>query len=644
MRRRDFLRYAGAGSMGMAWQALAGAGETKPGARPNILWLSAEDISPLLGCYGDGFARTPHLDRLAGEGVRYERAYSHAPVCSPSRSSIITGVSPATLGTHQHRSLATLPEGIRCFTEYLREAGYYCSNNNKKDYNFKDAPGAWDVSGDEAHWRGRQPGQPFFSVFNHGVSHESLLHKPEAEFDALCAAWHVERCDPGKVPIPAYHPDIPEFRADWARYYDAVAVLDAQIAERLKELEEDGLAESTVVFFWGDHGTGITRGKRWVYESGTRVPLIARFPKAYAYLAPGKPGTVESRLVSLMDLGPSMLSLAGIPIPAYMQGQAFLGAGEQPRREWVYFVRDRMDEALDFIRAVRGKRYRYIRNFYPHVHYDQYNAYLFKERSARAWRRMGDGCTGAAALYLRAMKPMEELFDTEADPEEVRNLASEPAHQGVLVEMRERLCAWMLETRDLGLLEEAELYRRAGDRPAMRLGTEPGAFDVARILETANLPLQGNGAVGELMKRLKDGDSGVRYWAAVGLTALGGPDEAAGELEGALGDGCPSVRAAAAFALCRMGRVEKALPVFAEDLKRGDKHLRRRILNSLGLLGARALPLAKDVEALLTDRDADVQRAAATALVEIGIRDGGIWKSGNQEGKGLIGNLEIRKS
>ena len=488
MRRRSFLQ-----STSMSVVALAWALETKPaesppaGDHPNVLWLSAEDISPLLGCYGDRFACTPNLDKLAAEGIRYDHAYAHAPVCSPSRSGIITGVYPSTLGTHHHRSHATLPPDIRCFTEYLRQAGYYCSNNDKKDYNFDDSREAWDESSRTAHWRNRKDGQPFFSVFNHTVSHESLLHKTESEFEAIRQRWGVQRHDPAKVPIPAYHPDIPEFREDWARYYDAITALDAQIAERLKELEADALSESTIVMFWGDHGTGITRGKRWLYELGTRVPLIIRFPRKYQHLAPGPPGSVETQLVRLMDLGPSMLELAGAPVPESMQGRAFLGRRIQQPRECIFFIRDRMDEAYDCIRAARGQRFHYIRNFYSHVPYDQYNQYLYKERTAQAWRRLRGRLEGPAALFLRPEKPMEELFDAEADPEEVHNLATKPEHQQTLADMRHRLCAWMIETHDLGLLDEAEMYRRAEGKPAMELGSNPKTYDLPRILEAPAL-------------------------------------------------------------------------------------------------------------------------------------------------------------
>lgn len=620
MRRREFLRNAGVAAAGWVMAENtepAFAARTKE-ERPNILWLSAEDISPLLGCYGDSFAQTPNLDKLAAEGIRYDRVYAHAPVCSPSRSGIITGVYPARLGTHHHRSHATLPENIRCFTEYLREAGYYCSNNNKKDYNFDDAPASWDDSSGKAHWRNRKPGQPFFSVFNHGVCHESLMHKTEEEFERIRRRYHVQPHDPAKVRIPAYHPDTPEFRADWARYYDAITALDAQIAERLNELEEDGLAENTIVMFWGDHGTGIVRGKRCVYESGTRVPFIVRFPEKFKHLAPGPAGSAEARLISFIDLAPAILNLAGVAIPAHMQGTAFLGGGTTPQRENIFIERDRLDEVYDCIRAVRDKRFRYVRNFYSHVPWDQYNQYLFKEQSAQVWHRLAGSLEGPPALFMRPGKPMEELFDTEADPEEIHDLAQDPAHRETLLAMRRRLNDWMLDTRDLGLLDEAELYRRAQGRPAVELGANPKEFDLTRILDTANLPLIGETAVPELITRLTDADSAVRYWAATALAVLNpGATQSAEALRKSLQDDCPSVRVAAAHALCRADDYENALPALMRELQTPDKFVRIRTLNVLALQGKHALPAIEAITPLASDPEEYVQRAAQAALIRI---------------------------
>lgn len=442
--------------------------------RPNILWISAEDLSPDLGSYGDDYAITPALDRLAREGARYTNAFSAAPVCAPSRSSIITGMYPTTIGSMHMRSKAVPPAGVKAFTEYLRAAGYYCSNRSKTDYNFEAPPSnrppdtVWDDTSNRAHWRNRpDPKQPFFSVINLTVTHESQIRVDDAAFARNIAALKPnERHDPARAKLPPYYPDTPLVRRDWARYYDLITAMDYQVAEILQQLEADGLAEKTIVFFWGDHGRGLPRGKRWIYDSGIRVPLIVRWPGTIA------PGTVVDDLVSLMDLGPTVLSLAGVPIPAHMQGKAFLGPQKQTPRQYVYAHRDRMDEAYDMIRAVRDKRYKYIRNFYPGRPYAQHIAYMEEMPTMQEWRRLykehmnalspdyGKALNPVQLLFFRPEKPREELYDTIEDPHEINNLADSPKHRAVLARLRLAFEVWRKETKDLGLVPEMELRER----------------------------------------------------------------------------------------------------------------------------------------------------------------------------------------
>jgi N-sulfoglucosamine sulfohydrolase len=441
--------------------------------QPNILWISAEDLSPDLGSYGDSYARTPNLDKLASQGVRFANAFSSAPVCAPSRSAIITGMYPTTIGSHHMRSKAVPPSYVRAFPEYLRAAGYYCTNNSKTDYNFEAPPShtppitIWAESSRTAHWRNRAPGQPFFSVFNLTVTHESQIRTSSEDFAKNTAALKPEdRHDPTKAILPPYYPDTPIVRNDWARYYDLITAMDLQVAAILKQLEADNLADSTIVFFWGDHGRGLPRGKRWVYDSGIRVPLIVRWP------GKTQPGTVREDLVSLMDLGPTMLSLAGIPIPKHMQGQAFLGDQQAPSRQHVFAHRDRMDEAYDMIRAVRNQRYKYIRSFFPGRPYAQHIAYMEEMPTMQEMRRVykdhcnalspnyGKAMTPAQALFFLPEKPEEELYDINRDPHETENLANSPEHQPMLRKMRSVLEQWRKETNDLGLVPEQELRER----------------------------------------------------------------------------------------------------------------------------------------------------------------------------------------
>jgi uncharacterized sulfatase len=449
------------------------AGNAGP-ERPNILWISTEDLSPDLGAYGDTYAVTPTLDRLAREGARFTNAFSAAPVCAPSRSAIITGMYPTTIGSMHMRSKAVPPAGVKAFTEYLRAAGYYCSNRSKTDYNFEAPPSnrppdtVWDESSEQAHWRNRpDPRQPFFAVFNILTTHESQIRLEDSQFARVTAALAPgARHDPARAQIPPYYPDTPLVRRDWARYYDLISTMDAQAGAILQQLADDGLADRTIVFFWGDHGRGLPRGKRFVYDSGLKVPLIVRWPRAIA------PGTVVDDLVSLMDLGPTVLTLAGVPVPPHIQGQAFLGPGKAAARRYVFAHRDRMDEAYDMMRAVRDKQFKYIRNFYPGRPYAQHIEYMEEMPTMREWRRRykdhmnalspeyGRALNPVQLLFFAPEKPAEELYDVIDDPHEVRNLAGSPAHQTVLARMRQALEEWQRDTADLGLVPEADLRER----------------------------------------------------------------------------------------------------------------------------------------------------------------------------------------
>ena len=443
-------------------------------SRPNILWISTEDISPDLGCYGDSYAFTPNLDRLAAQGVRYRNAFAVAPVCAPSRSAIITGMYPTTIGSMHMRSKAVPPAGVKAFTEYLRAAGYYCTNNSKTDYNFEAPPAhsppdtVWDESSNTAHWRNRSDkGQPFFAVFNIMVTHESQIRASDEQYKRNTARLKKEEFhDPAIAKLPPYYPDTPLVRKDWARYYDNITAMDYRVADLLKELVDDGLAENTIVFFWGDHGRGLPRAKRSVYDSGLRVPLIVRWPGRI------EPGTVNDDLVSLFDLGPTALSLAGAPIPAHMQAQAILGPQKKAPRQYAFAIRDRMDEAPDMMRSVMDKRYHYIRNFHPDRPYAQHIAYLEEMPTMQELRRLykdhmnaldpnyGKALSSVQLRFMLPEKPPEELYDLIDDPHEINNLASSPRHRVILKQMRAALEKWQMETKDLGNVPEIDLRER----------------------------------------------------------------------------------------------------------------------------------------------------------------------------------------
>ncbi|MEX2142631.1 MAG: sulfatase-like hydrolase/transferase [Pirellulales bacterium] len=457
------------------------------GERPNILWISLEDISPDFGCYGDRYAVTPVFDRFAESGVRYTRVFTHAPVCAPSRSGLITGMYPTSIATHHMRCKGVPPPEVKCFTEYLRAAGYYCTNNAKTDYQFDPPFTAWDENGHRGHWRGRQVDQPFFAVFNFTNTHESQVRAPSAQTKALVKRLTVdERHDPAKAILPPYYPDTPAVRRDWANYHDNITAVQTLVAQLLAQLEEDGLADDTIVWIWGDHGRGLPRGKRWVYDSGIHAPLLVRVPEKWRGHAGGRradqlrPGSVNDDLVAFVDFGPAVLSLAGVEVPRHMQGRPFLGPQTAKPRDYVFAARDRMDERYDVIRAVRDKRFKYIRNFMPHLPYAQRIAYMELMPIMREWRRLDAAgqLSGAAALFFRETKPIEELYDTQTDPHEVHNLAADTRYADKLKELRGRLTEWMIETHDLGLIPEPILDE--AQRPGARWATtEPPAVKVA---------------------------------------------------------------------------------------------------------------------------------------------------------------------
>jgi uncharacterized sulfatase len=569
----------------------AAAAEDKP-TRPNILWITAEDMSPHVACYGDDFAVTPTIDRLAKDGVRYTRAFAAAPVCTPARSCLITGMYPVTLGSQHLRGEITKPEQIRCFPEFLREAGYYCTNNVKEDYNFRAPDGCWDESSNTAHWRGRKRGQPFFAVFNFMTTHQSRIRFDDAQFEKLTGRLtQQQRHDPAKVPLPPYYPDTPVVRNDVARLYDLITAMDYQVGDVLQQLEEDGLADDTIVFFYSDHGDGMPRHKRWVHDSGLHVPLVIRFPEKYQHLAPGRPGSTSDRMVVFADFGPTVLSLVGLPVPEYAHGRAFLGPQAGPPRDFVVGVRDRVDEVYEMSRSIRDGRYRYIRNFMPHRPRMQHSDFSERTPTRKELRRLAAAgeLKGAVKDFMSSTKPIEELYDTQTDPHEVHNLAESPEHQVILARLRQQLFDWMIARRDTGLLAEVDMWARAGDDTILQMAADDGRFPVERILKVADRVGRPQSTCVQLAELLTDEDPAIRYWAAVGLICKGdGAKPAEAALLKTLEDPSPPVRFAAAEALCGIGRADRAVAALTSGLNSEDFRVRLSAAISLVAVGEAA--------------------------------------------------------
>lgn len=597
-------------------------------ASPNILWLSCEDISAHLGCYGDPHAITPNLDQLATEGVRYTHAFTAAGVCAPCRSTIITGFYQNSIGTHHMRCNSMLPDWLRPFPMDLKDAGYYCTNNSKTDYQFKkpSSKTIWDVSGRKGHWKDRKDKtQPFFAVFNFTGCHESGIAS-ESKYRSVTENLTArQRQDPTKLTtLPPYYPDTPIVREDWKRNYELITAMDAWAGDLIQELKDAGVYEDTIIFYWSDHGVGLPRAKRWLYDSGTRVPMIVRIPEKFRQFDQGKPNTVDDQLIDSTDFGPTVLNLAGIDVPKNVQGRSFLGGNLSKRRSYVFGARDRMDERYDIIRTVRDKRYRYIRNFEPLKPYYQYMNTPEKGATMREIRKaeLAGEMSDAMRLFSSGRKPVEELYDCETDPHEINNLAVDPKYERKLVEMRKALKDWQNKVGDIGLIPEAEIEiqeKNAGSRFAILNNGADAASKIQRLVDVATKASEGIAVLDELIESLNDTDPSVRYWGATGIGNIGAAaSKAKAAIRDLMKDTSPSVRIAAARAAAKLGDTQPALQVLSAELQSDHQWGRLAAAIVLDEMDDQAKPAADDLEmALKKQPNKYIVRVANRALNEL---------------------------
>jgi arylsulfatase A-like enzyme len=536
---------------------------------PNFLWITSEDNSAyFLGCYGNEYATTPNLDQLSSEGFQYNRAYAPSPVCHPSRNSIITGLYAASTGNENMASNFPTSDFIQTYAEILRSTGYYCTNNSKTSYNSGSFnTDIWDESSAFAHYLNRPEGKPFFAVFNLFSSHESSNHRYTRTADL--------RHNPETVEIAPYHPDSPVSRHDWAQYHDRVENMDTEVGMLLQELEEQGLAENTIVFYYSDHGGVLPRSKRFCDETGTHVPLIVRIPKKYKHLYPAaRPGEEIDRLVNFVDLAPTLYSMLELPIPEYIQGKAFLGKQATAEPEYTFMTRQRMDERFDNVRSVRDKKFRYIRNYMPHRITMQHVDYLYLQPSARTWMEAFQaGETNEVQSRYFLPKPEEELYDTENDYWEVNNLADDPAYAEVLERMRGALDDWRLEIRDGGVIPEGEYQNLAGERSIYDyVRSEECPFE--ELIAASDLAVMGGPEdLDTFIGYLAHENSAMRYWGATGLLLL--KEEAWPALEDltvASMDESGAVATIAAEALYGLGETQAATRAYAKVLQDREEH------------------------------------------------------------------------
>jgi len=438
--------------------------------KPNILWIVSEDNdSQWLGCYGNKQAQTPHIDQLAKSGVLFNHAYSNAPVCAVARSTIINGAYAITQGTQHMRSRHKIASKYLPYVSYLKKQGYYCTNRSKTDYNFEiNDKAIWDQCSKQAHYKTRPDGSPFFAIFNLTVSHESSLFPDRIASNRKKGRIPQKpRISPESVVLPPHLPDLPEIRKDIAIYHDNITALDTEIGGILADLKKADLAENTIVFYYSDHGGVTPRGKRYLKDTGVHVPLVVHFPKKWQHLSPFKMGEQTDEVVSFVDLAPTLLSLLGMEKPEQMQGRAFLGNKRiaPPEEQFALLYADRFDEFYGMRRGITNGRWKYIRRFTPHLPAAPYSSYQFGQAGWAAWQQAwkAGNLTGQFNNFWEANQPVEELFDTQADPWEIKNLATEPGYQAQLKKMRKQLKTAMIQTRDTGLIPEPMFHSLAAN-------------------------------------------------------------------------------------------------------------------------------------------------------------------------------------
>jgi len=577
-----------------------------PGEQPNILWITCEDISPHLGCYGDQYAYTPNLDKMAKDGVLFQNAFTTAPVCTPARSSIITGKYACTLGTQHLRGPAILSERVKCFTEYMRESGYYCMNFNKTDYNFQVPHKAWDRNSGADH-RSLVPeyiskipfGQSFFCVFNINITHQSRTRYGLDELTKRNDVLPVEaRHDPELAPVPPYYPNTAEVKTNIAALCTQITLMDQYVGDILKDLDEFGLAENTIVFFYSDHGDGLPRHKRWLYHMGTRVPFIVRFPEKYTHLSPVQIGSEATSIINFVDLAPTMLAITGCELPSDLPGKVFMGKNREERK-YTFGIRDRVDEVYEFSRSVSDGNFQYIRNFAndkPFMQWSNYSEITPIRKELRKLHALGK-LNDKTGWLMQDFKPVEELYDMESDPFQMNNLADDPKYGEKLKDMKSTLFSWMINNRDLSLVPEPLMRSRAKDKSPMDPWADNGLFPIEETLTLADLKGRGSQHREALSEKLSNPSPVLRYWAAKGLSELKSlPGETKIALNSCLNDKYQIVRLAAADALCKSGP-GLALPIKAlgEALQSDDIMLRIYAAMSLMDLKEKAAPVREDV-------------------------------------------------
>lgn len=572
--------------------------------RPNIIWINAEDISPAFGCYGDSNAHTPNIDGLAERGIVYENVYTTSPICSPSRSTFITGIHSTTLGTQNLRSKVRIPDDIKTLPTHLHNAGYFTTIYGKTDYNFSDE-GIYDYwENDDAPWRKRASDSPFFSVFTFGYSHEGRGNHVEMYTKMKSMLNETLYHDSLSVSPPPYFPDVPEFQNLWTRYYDLVSLFDQRVGDVLTNLREDGLLENTIVFVFSDHGFGMPRYKRWLNDTGLRVPLVIYLPQKYRELLNSNERRNDEK-ISFVDLAPTSLSLADVDIPDIMQGRIFLqhDSLKEQEPEHIYATRDRADNMFEMSRAVRDDRYIYIRHFTPYQPYIQ-SGYIFsneKESLALLRKYRSQGKLPPSGEVMFNLKPIEELYDLQSDPQELINLANDPNYKLVVQRKRSALRQAAIDTRDVGYFHEVEIQRLAEGTTPYEVGL--GVDHFGEIFDAADLV--GKGDQSQFLTLISNDKAEIRYWGLVGLRNLDQyPEVILNALNRVLEDVSPANQMIAAEMLLRSGTSQKSLDVLKKQLLSEKDINQLMAARVLELSGSKAFPLLPEIQDVLASYSA----------------------------------------
>ena len=585
--------------------------------RPNILWITCEDISPNIGCYGDQEAYTPNIDALAARGVIYSNAFASAPVCAVARSTIISGIYASSLGSQHMRCNSRRPDGQKLYPEFLREAGYFCTNNVKTDFNMDmDHKSIWDECSGDAHWRNRiDQTQPFFSIFNYTTSHESRVNDADRYRDAIKNLPETALKKPGEVSPPPYFPSTPDVEELWSRYYNIITAMDQQVGDLLLQLQEDGLSENTIVIFYSDHGAGVPRHKRWLYDSGLQIPMVVHMPAKYESMCPHPMSSTTDELVSFVDLAPTLLNLIDYRIPEYMQGRSFLGHNLTAEREYVYAGRDRMDERYDMQRAVRDKRFKYIRYYQADLPYCQYMNTPEKGAIMQAIRNAeSDGTLPEEGQHMiQKVKPQEELFDCINDPLELNNLAGDPEYAAILIKMRQAHGLWSDNTKDSGLIPETIIRKWEEEKDQsiyeiMRKEKVP--VGLIRQIALDDLPVE------TLLNHVMHRNEAVQYWAVQQLIKKELSENDINELR-IVPFASPVGQNAFAELLCRHDNLQQGLTLLSIGLKHHDSWVRLDAALRLDQLDELARSSILALEGVMQDENKYVVRVANRALNQL---------------------------